>query len=161
MDKSLTIRKFPLREIKAELDRDHAEFEASAQEALEKFIDQNPKLIDLKVEAINEIKISLILGYSPPKGILLKYLQQEQSRIYKEFCSQIEEIIGRPVSLDEVEFLLTLPLSEIARLERLWDETRIDMAKEMRRCFLMCANKSRQSVVLGLTGQLIPYILIF
>lgn len=141
MDKSLPIRKFPLKELKAELDKDHAEFEASVQEALAKLINQNPKLMDLKVETINEVKISLTLGCLPPKGVLLEYLQQEQSRIYKEFCSQIEESIGQLISLDEVEFLLTLPSSEVDRLERLWDKTRIKMVKEMRRCFLMGINK--------------------
>ena len=142
MDKSLPIQKFPLKEYKAELDRDHAEFEASVQEALAKFIDQNPQLMDLKVETINEVKISLILGYSPLKGVLLEYLEQEQSRIYKEICSQIEVQIGRPVTLDEVEFLPTLSSSDIDRLERLWAKTKIEIVKGMRRCFLMCTNKS-------------------
>ena len=141
MDKSLPIRKFPLKELEAELDKDHAEFEASVQEALAKLIDQNPKLMDLKVEAINEVKISLTLGFLPPKGVLLEYLQQEQSRIYRDICSQVEAQTGRPVTLDEVEFLPTLPSSEIDRLERLWDKTRIKMVKEMRRCFLMGINK--------------------
>ena len=142
MDKSLPIQKFPLKEFKEELDRDHAEFEASVQNSLAKLIDQNPQIMNLKVEAINGVKISLILGTSPPKGVLLEYLQQEQSRIYKEFCSQVEAQAGRPVSLDEVEFPpLTLPSSEIDRLDRLWDETRIKTAKEVRRCFLMCINK--------------------
>ena len=36
MDKSLPIQKFPLKEFKEELDRDHAEFEVSVQEALSK-----------------------------------------------------------------------------------------------------------------------------
>lgn len=142
MDKSLSIREFPLKEFKAELDRDHAEFEASVQNSLAKLIDQNPQIMNLKVEAINGVKISLILGTSPPKGVLLEYLQQEQSRIYKEFCSQVEAQTGRPISLDEVEFPpLTLPSSEIDKLDRLWDETRIKTAKEVRRCFLMCVNK--------------------
>ena len=142
MDKSLPIQKFLLKEFKEELDRDHAEFEASVQNSLAKLIDQNPQIMNLKVEAINGVKISLILGTSPPKGVLLEYLQQEQSRIYKEFCSQVEAHTGRPVSLDEVEFPpLTLPSSEIDKLDRLWDETRIKMAKEVRRCFLMEINK--------------------
>ena len=143
MDKSLPIQKFPLNEFKEELDRDHAEFEASVQNSLAKFIDQNPQIMDLKVEAINKVKISLTLGHLPPKGVMLEYLQQEQARIYRELCSQAEAQTGRPVSLDEVEFPpLTLPSSEIDRLERLWDETRIKMAKEVRRCFLMEINKS-------------------
>ena len=143
MDKSLPIREFPLKEFKAELDRDHAEFKASVQNSLVKLIDQNPQIMDLKVEAINEIKISLILGHLPPKGVMLEYLQQEQSRIYRELCSQAEAQTGRPVSLYEMEFSpLTLPLSEIDRFERLWDKTRIEMAKERLRCFLMCANNS-------------------
>ena len=143
MDKSLPIQKFPLKEFKEELDRDHAEFEASVQNSLAKLIDQNPQIMDLKVEAINEVKISLTLGYLPPKGVLLEYLQQEQSRIYRDLCSQAEAQTGRPVSLYEMEFPpLTLPLSEIERFERLWDKTKIKMVKEMRRCFLTCANKS-------------------
>ena len=143
MDKSLPIQKFPLKEFKEELDRDHAEFEASVQNSLSKLIDQNPQIMDLKVEAINEIKISRILGHLPPKGVMLEYLQQEQSRIYRELCSQAEAQTGRPVSLYEMEFSpLTLPLSEIDRFERLWDKTRIEMAKERLRCFLMCANNS-------------------
>ena len=143
MDKSLPIREFPLKEFKAELDRDHAEFKASVQNSLVKLIDQSPQIMDLKVEAINEIKISLTLGHLPPKGVMLEYLQQEQSRIYRELCSQAEAQTGRLVSLYEMEFSpLTLPLSEIDRFERLWDKTKIKMVKEMRHCFLMCANKS-------------------
>ena len=142
MDKSLPIREFPLKEFKAELDRDHAEFEASVQNSLAKLIDQNPQIMDLKVEAINEIKISLILGRLPPKGVMLEYLQQEQSRIYRELYSQAEAQTGRPVSLYEMEFSpLTLPSSEIDRLDRLWDETRTKIAKDMIHCFLMCANE--------------------
>ena len=73
---------------------------------------------------------------------MLEYLQQEQSRIYRELCSQAEAQTSRPVSLYEMEFPpLTLPLSEIDRLDRLWDETRIKMAKDMVHCFLMCVNK--------------------
>ena len=143
MDKSLPIREFPLKEFKEELDRDHAEFEASVQNLLAKFIDQNPQIMDLKVEAINEVKFSLTLGHLPPKGVMLEYLQQEQSRIYRDLCSQAEAQTGRPVSLYEMEFPpLTLPLSEIERFERLWDKTKIKMVKEMIRCFLTCANKS-------------------
>ncbi len=125
-------------EIKAELDRDHAELESSCRVYLEKLIDQNPQLMNLKVEAINKIEISLTLGYLPLKGILLEYLQKEKSRIYQDFCSQIENIIGRPYSLDEDETVppLTLPLSEIDRLDRLWDENRIEMVKKIRHCFL-------------------------
>ena len=143
MDKSLPIQKFPLKEFKEELDRDHAEFEVSVQEALAKLIDQNPQIMDLKVEAINGVKISLTLGRLPPKGVMLEYLQQEQSRIYGDLCSQAEAQTGRPVSLYEMEFSpLTLSLSEIDRFERLWDKTKIKMVKEMRHCFLMCVNKS-------------------
>lgn len=141
MDKSLPIQKFPLKEFKEELDRDHAEFEASVQNSLATLIDQNPQIMDLKVEAINEVKIFLTLGHLPPKGVMLEYLQQEQSRIYKEFFPQIEESIGQPISLDGVEFLPTLPLSESDRLDRLWDETRIKIAKNMVHCFLTCVNK--------------------
>ena len=145
MDKSLPIQKFPLKEFKEELDRDHAEFEASVQNSVQnslaKLIDQNPQIMNLKVEAINGVEISLILETSPPKGVLLEYLQQEQSRIYKEFCSQVEAQTGRPISFDEEDSLLTLPSSEIDRLDRLLDETRIKTAKEMRRCFLMEINK--------------------
>ena len=143
MDKSLPIQKFPLKEFKEELDRDHAEFEASVQNSLAKLIDQNPQIMGLKVEAINAVKISLTLGHLPPKGVMLEYLQQEQSRIYRDLCSQAEAQTGRPVSLYEMELPpLTLPLSEIERFERLWDKTKIKMVKEMRHCFLMCANKS-------------------
>ena len=142
MDKSLPIQEFPLKEFKEELDRDHAEFEASVQNSLAKLIDQNPQIMDLKVEAINAVKISLTLRHLPPKGVMLEYLQQEQSRIYRDLCSQAEAQTGRPVSLDEVEFSpLTLPLSEIDRLDRLWDETRTKIAKNMVHCFLMCVNK--------------------
>ena len=123
MDKSLPIHKFPLKEFKEELDRDHAEFEASVQNSVQnslaKLIDQNPQIMNLKVEVINGVEISLILETSPPKGVLLEYLQQEQSRIYKELCSQVEAQTGRPISFDEEDFLLTLPSSEIDRLSRL------------------------------------------
>ena len=139
MDKSSLMQ-----EIKAELDRDLAESEASAQELsqdlLAKLRDQNPHLMDLKVEAIPEIKISIVLGSSPLEGILLEYLQQEQSRIYKEVCSQIEAQIGRPVTLDEVEYLLTLPVSENNRLDGIWDNTKI--VKEIQRGLLMRINET-------------------
>ena len=144
MDQLLPIRRFPLKEFKEELDSDHAEFEASVeasvQEALGTLADQAPQLIDAKVESINEIRISLVFGHAPPKGVLLEYLQQEQSRVYREMCSQLEAIKGRPVSLDEVECTPTLPLAEFDAIERLWDDYRVNMAKEVRRCFLRFAS---------------------
>ena len=94
----------------------------------------------MKVEAIPEIKISIVLGSSPLKGILLEYLQQEQSRIYKEVCSQIEAQIGRPVTLDEVEYLLTLPVSENKRLDGIWDKAKI--VKKIRQGLLTMINET-------------------
>ncbi len=140
MDQPLPIRRFPLKEFKEELDRDHAEFEtsveASVQEVLGKLTNQTPQLVDAKVEAINEIKISVVFELAPPKGVLLEYLQQERWRIYRELGSQLEAIKGRPVSLDEVECRPTLPFAEFDTIERLWDDTRAKMAKEVRRCFV-------------------------
>ena len=144
MDQPLPIRRFPLKEFKEELDSDHAEFEASVeasvQEVLGQLADQTPQLMDAKVEAINEIKISVVFGLVPPKGVLLEYLQQEQSRIYKELCSQLEETKGRLVSLDEVECTPTLALEEFDAIERLWNDYRANMAKEVSRSFLRFAS---------------------
>lgn len=139
MNKSQPIREFPLEEFKAELDRDHAEFVASVQESLTKFTDQNPKLMDSKIKTINDVKIFSVLGSSPPKGVWLKHLQQEQSRVEKELCSQIESQMGRPVPLDEVDEVLTLP-SEATRLDLTFDNTKT--MKEIKHIFLMRVNKS-------------------
>lgn len=132
MDKSLPIREFPLEEFKAEQEREHAEFATFIQESSTKFIDQNPKLRDLEIEAMNDIKLSLVLGYSPPKGVLLKYLQEEQS--------YIEDQIGRPVKPDEVDGLITLSPSESTRLNLMLDNTKI--LEEMKRQFLMWIDKN-------------------
>ena len=144
MDQPLPIQRFPLKEFKEELDRDHAEFEtsveASVQEVLGKLTDQAPQLVDAKVEAINEIKISIVFGLAPPKGVLLEYLQQEQSRIYRELCSQLEGTKGRPVSPHEVECTPTLALAEFDAMERLWDDYTVNMAKELRRHYLRFAS---------------------
>lgn len=140
MDKSLPRREFPLEEFKAEQDGGHAEFVVSVQELLTKLIAQNPKLMDLQIEAINDIKIFLVLGYSPPKGVLLKYLQEEQSHVGKELCSQIEDQTGRPVKPDEVDRLLTLSPSESTRLNLMLDNTKI--VKEMKRQLLTRIYKS-------------------
>ena len=140
---------FPIQEYKAELAKDHAkdhsELKALVQEASAKLIDQNPELMDVKVEAINKIEISLILGYSPPKGILLEYLEQEKSLIDKEICSQIEESIGQHVTLEEIKSdemgcLLTLPSSENNRLDQIFNKT--DLVENMRRHLLQEINKS-------------------
>ncbi len=143
MDKSFPIS-FPIQEFKAEFDKDIAEYEASSQEAIQdllaKLRDQNPQLMDLKVEAIHEIKISIVLERSPVKGILQEYLKQAQSHVEKEICSQIEDQIGRPVTLDEVDGLLTVPSSETTRLDLMLDKTKI--VKEMQRVLLKNINKT-------------------
>ena len=143
MDQPLPIRRFPLKEFKEELESDHAEFEASVeasvQEALAKLTDQTPQLMEAKVEAINEIKISADFGLAPPKGVLLEFLQLEQSRLYRELCSQLEATKGRPVSLDEVEWTPTLPSTEFDAIEKLWDDYRVSTAREVCRCFLKLA----------------------
>ena len=142
MDKSFPIS-FPIQEFKAEFDRDMAEYEASSQEAIQdllaKLRDQNPRLMDLKVEAIPEIKISMVLGSFPPQGILQEYLKQVQSHVEKELCSQIEEQIGRPVTLAEIDGLLTLPSTETTRLDSILDKTKI--VKEIQRGLLKNINE--------------------
>ena len=141
MDKSFPIP-FPIKEFKAEFDRDIAVYEASYQEAIQDLLaklgDQNPQLLDLKVEAISEIKISMVLGSIPPQGILQEYLKQVQSHVEKELCTQIEEQIGRPVTLDEVDDLLTVPSSETTRLDLMLDKTKI--VKEMQSVLLKNIN---------------------
>ena len=136
------IPEFPLKEFKAEIYSDHDKFKTSVKQVVQKLIDQNPKLMNLKVDSINEIKISLVLGTSPPEGTLKEYLQQVQSDFYKKFCDQIEKVAGQPVSLDDMDILLTLPRSDINRLDNLWCENRIEMVKEMRRSLLAFVNKS-------------------
>ena len=139
MDKSFPIS-FPIQEFKAELDRDIAESEASSQEAIQDLRDQNPQLMDSKVEAVHEIKISMVLERSPAKGILQEYLKQVQSHVEKELCSQIEEQIGRPVTLDELDGLLTVPSSETTRLDLMLNKTKI--VKEMQRVLLKNINET-------------------
>ncbi len=143
MDKSFPIP-FPIKEFKAEFDKDRAEYEASSQEAIQDLLaklgDQNPQLLDLKVEAISEIEISMVYECLPPKGILQEYLKQVQSYVEKELCAQIEEQIGRPVTLDEVDGLLTVPSSETTRLDLMLDKTKI--VKEMQRVLLKNINET-------------------
>lgn len=142
MDKSFPIS-FPIQELKAELDRDIAESEASSQETSQDFLaklrDQNPQLMDSEVEAISEIKISMVLERSPAKGILQEYLKQVQSHVEKELYSQIEEQKGRPVTLADIDGLLTLPSSETTRLDSIYDKTKV--VKEIQRGLLKNINE--------------------
>ncbi len=124
MEKSLVIR-----ELQTELDRDLAQREASAQELsrvlLEKIEERNPQLMDLKVEAIHEIRVNMVFGDSPVEGVLLKYLQEERTRICSEICSHVEESTGRPISIGEIDSVLALPLCEIERLDQLVDRAKV------------------------------------
>ncbi len=141
-----------IRELRAELERDLALQESSAQELstmlLAQIAEQNPQLMDLYVEGIQEIKVNIVFGSSPVKGILLRYLQEECTRICNEIRTRAEERTGRPISSSEIDGVLAVPLCEIRELDNLADRGYV--VDSVRRELLNCIRSSIPS------GQKIP-----
>ena len=144
MNKSFPIPEFPMEKYKTERKRDHAEFESTIQELSQRLLaelnKQNPHLTSAKITKLHNLNISIVLREEQLKGILLEYLEHVQSQVYKQFSSQMEEIVGRPVTLGEVvEGLLTIPLSEINEFDQIMDNTEIVVG--LRHIFLTTINQ--------------------
>lgn len=133
-----------IREMRAELDRDLALQDASAQELstmiLSQIAEQNSQLMDLYVEEIQEIKVSIVFTDSPVKGVLLRYLQEECTRICSEIRTRAEEHTGRPTSTSEIDGVLAVSMCEIKKLDQLTD--RVKVVDVVRRKLLNCIRNS-------------------
>ena len=132
--------KFPTEEFEAELEQEHVEFKSAIQELSEKLLaqlkDQNPELMDAKITKQNDIQISITLGRKQADGILLKYHRQVKDIALKDMCSQIEKVVGRPITPAEVKGIFTIPLSEIKKFDQMDEDYEFAVAKGMQNHFL-------------------------
>ena len=86
------------------------------------------------VRQYSRIKISLKLAEVPLKGILLKYLEQLQDSVYQQLSSQTEREVGQPSTPGEVDFLITIPSSEITIRDQIKDN--VELLRRMQNIFL-------------------------
>lgn len=131
---------FPIEELEAELEQEHAEFKSAIQELSQKVLaqlkEQNPELMDAKITKQHNIEISLILARKPLDGIKLEYHRQVKDIVLKDMCSQIEKVAGRPITPAEVKGIFTVPLSEIKKFDQMDEDYVFAVAKGMRNNFL-------------------------
>ena len=127
-----------MKEFKTELERESAEFESAIQKSLhtslEELYDQHPQLIDAEITKLSRIRFSLKLRKVPPKGILLKYLEELQNSAYKQLLSQTEKEVGWPTTPDGVGVLITIPSSKINIRDQVKDNAKL--LREMQNIFL-------------------------
>lgn len=140
--------KFPMQEFKAEFERESAEFEASIQKSLhtslEELYDRYPQLRDAEITKLSGIRLSLKLQRVPPKGIMLKYLEQLQDSVYKQLLSQTEKEGGWPTTPHGVGVLITIPSSEINIRDEIKDNAKL--LREMQNIFLTRIDKAALKV---------------
>ena len=129
---------FPMEEFKAELERENAEFKSALQKSLDKSLAelyvQNPQLKDVEITELSSMEFSLKLQMVSPKGIILKYLVQLQDSVYQQLSSQTEREVGRPSTPGEVDFLITIPSSEITIRDQIKDN--VELLRRMQNIFL-------------------------
>ena len=130
--------KFPMKEFEVELERENAEFKSAIQKSLNTSLadlyDRNPQLTDVEITKVSRITVSLELEQVPPRGILLKYLEQLQDSVYKQLFSQIQKEIGRPTTPDETAVLITTPSSEINIRDQIKENA--ELLRRMQNIFL-------------------------
>ena len=130
--------KFPMKEFKAELERESAEFESTIQKSLhtslEELYDQNPQLRDAEITKLYRLRLSLKLREVPPKGLLLKYLEELQDSAYKQLLSQTEKEVGWSTTPDGVGVLITVPSSKINIRDQIKDNAKL--LREIQNIFL-------------------------
>lgn len=145
MDKSFSIPEFPMRAFEVELKQDHAEFKAALEEASKQLLTQlktqQPQLTSAEITKYYEINISIVLSRGSLKGVLLEYLEKGQSCVYKQICSQIEDVVGQPVTPRDLKGLLTICLSEIDKIDQADYEYSTKVAKGMQRIYLAMIDK--------------------
>ena len=126
--------KFPIEELEAELEKEHAEFKFAIQELSQKlltqFKDQNPQLMDARIIEQNDIEISITLGRRQSHGTSLEYSRQVQDIVRKDIYSRIEKELGRPITPDELIFSPSFTsLSEIKKLDQIEEDYELAVAK--------------------------------
>ena len=139
--------KFPIEELKAELEKEHAEFKFAIQELSQKLLtelkNQNPGLMDAKIIEQNDIQLSIILGKRQSHGISLEYFKQVQDIVLKDAYSRIEKELGRPITPDELTFSPSFTcLSEIKILDQISENYEFAVAKGQQNHFLTWINEN-------------------
>ena len=128
--------KFPIEELKAEHEKEHAEFKSAIQESLQKSLaqlrDKSPELMDAKITKQNNIEISITLERRQSDGILLEYNRQVRDIVLKEIYSQIEKEVGRPITPAElISGTSSTSLSEVKKLDQIEEDYEFAVAKGM------------------------------
>ena len=153
--------KFPIEELEAEREKEHAEFKFAIQELSQKLLaqlrDKSPELMDAKITKQNDIEISTTLGRRQSHGILLEYSKQVQDIVLKEMYSQIEKIVDRTVTPPELTFTVPhISLSEAEKLDQIEEDYEFAVAKGQQNHHLTWIN---ENIPEGQTTQ--PNIRIF
>ncbi len=131
MDKRFSNIDFPMAQLEDELARDHAVFKDLLSTSMAEMVNQNPQLFSLKVNNINSVKIYFELGRSLPKGVLLDFLLKLQQHVEEEMCSSIATQTGRPISIDELSGVLTVPQSDYQILRDLQEYYKSKLVKNI------------------------------
>lgn len=137
---------FPIEELEAELEQEHAEFKSAIQELSQKLLAQlkerNPGLMGAKIIEQNDIQCSITLARRQRDGISLEYSRQVQDIVRRNIYSQIEKEIGRPITPAE---LISGPsftsISEIKRLDQVEEDYEFTVGKGMLNHYLTYINK--------------------
>ena len=138
--------KFPIEELEAEREKEHAEFKSAIQELSQKlltqFKDQNPELMDAKIIKQNDIAISITLERRRSE-ISLEYSKQVQDIARKDIYSQIEKELGRAVTSAELTFTPShISLSEAKKLDQIEENHAFAVAKGQQNHWLTWVNKN-------------------
>ena len=138
--------KFPIEELKAELEQEHTEFESTVQELSQKLLtqlkEQNPELMDAQIIELNDIEISIILEKRQRDGISLEHSKQVQDIVRKDIYSRIEKELGRPTTSDELIFSpSSVSLSETKKLDQIRKDYEFAVGKGQQNHYLSYINK--------------------
>lgn len=146
MSNSFSTPKFPIEELEAEREKEHAEFKSAIQELSQKLLaqlkDQNPDIMDAKIIKQNDIEISITLERRRSE-ILLEYSKQVQDIARKNIYSRIEKELGRSITSDELTFSPSFTsLSEIKKLEQIEEDHEFAVAKGQQNHWLTWINEN-------------------
>ncbi len=138
---------FPIEELEAELEQEHAEFKSAIQESSQKLLaqlkDQNPELMNAKIIKWNDIQISITLARKQRDGIKLEYHRQVKDIALKDIYSQIEKELGQPITPAE---LISGPsftsLSEIKKLDQIEEDYEFTVGKGTLNHYLTWINEN-------------------
>ena len=134
---TLEFPKFPIEELKTELEQEHAEFKSAIQELSQEL------LMDAKIIEQNDIQLSITLGTRESHGISLEYSKQVQDIVCKDIYSRIEKELGRPITPDELVFSPSFTsLSEIKKLDQIEEDYELAVAKGQQNHWLTWVNEN-------------------